>query len=196
MPDHRIERGLTMPLPLFWIAGAAACVAGGVTAWLASGDDADVDESKTDAGDERQTEQVAEETQAEKRKRVECWKVKKLHTIANRHPASARSPSKLTCADYLRIRALGDTPKPVTHLNLGGSGAAAQADGPKADQVERALDMFLPKKGPSDAEEQVAELQKAIEGLEAMREGVRARAMSTRIGSEVQSAPPRHRRRA
>ena len=159
-----------MPLPLFWILGAAGvAAAAAATAWAAS----DNDETVTvpdEAGELRERE--AERDREKRRERAERWKERGLHDMAGRHSASGRSPSGLTCAEYWRSEAAP------------GAG--------QADRVEKALDMFLPTTGPSDAENEAAALLREEDDLGAMKTAVaamRARAQE-QLEAQSQSAPP------
>ena len=184
-----------MPLPLLWIAGAAIAA----VAWAASGDD-EADNEPDDAEEERERE--AKRDLKNRRRRTARWAKRSVRALADRYPASGRVPSGLTCAEYWRSEA---APAAGENLVGGLTGAvggltgafksdaeteAAPAAG-QADRVEKALDMFLPKQGPSDAETEAAALLREEDELRAMKTFVaalreRARERQTRS----QSAPP------
>ena len=154
-----------MPLPLLWIVGGVAAAA--AAAWAASGDD-EADSEPDQAEEERERE--AKRDLKNRRQRTGRWAKRSVRGIADRYPASGRVPSGLTCAEYWRSE-------------------AAPAAG-QADRVEKALDMFLPKQGPSDAETEAAALLREEDELRAMKTFVaalreRARERQTRSQSAL-----------
>lgn len=187
-----------MPLPLLGIVAAAAVtiVGGGIAYALRDDDDDDDDGTPADAEELRARE--AARDRKRKKRRVVQWMGKSLQDLAERHSATGR---RVVDAEGLRDlakhylapgrrpdRAFGSlvsAPELATLLS-GTVGAAAamvlpSTKTPTANPRE-VLDKFLPKDGPTDTEQELADLERNVTALKGLKEFVAVRA-SAPIGS-------------